>query len=223
MSTVVNMGNVSAQDITQAIKTELEQQGTSAIKNDKSGTFAVSDNTKTNQEFKIGDTTIKNIGQAVKMSLDTLIKQRDAGDQIIDTVDVIAPCLAKGEHIPMSNASYISMVATDVANNATKAVMDSEEVKKFITKQEGSTDVKSKDFVQQFGDMVGTVVGSLTAFGISGMVVYGIIIVAVILFIPLTIKFLGGGKGVASIAKVAQKGLHSAKKHGKSKKRGRGG
>jgi hypothetical protein len=119
MTTVLNMANVSSNEICSAIKQQLEQQADAAIKSDKSGTFAVGDNTTVNQSFKISDTTMTNLQSNVEMKLQTYMKQKDRGDQIMENMTMYPPCLTPGQPNPiLNNAAYITMMATDITSSA---------------------------------------------------------------------------------------------------------
>lgn len=225
MSTVVNMSNVNSQDITDAVKKELEDQASAATKNDKSGTFAVGDKTTNSQKLSVTDITVKNIKQNIDMTLSTYMKQKDGGDQIIEEVDMIPPCMTPGmAPLTLSNESYIDMMATDIASSVTDVVMKSEEIKSFISKTDSKLDNKNKDVMGQVTDVANNLISGVTTTATAGLMTYGIVIavivVAAILFIPLLIRAFsgggggGGGGGNRMRANVALRGNFNAGKIG---------
>ena len=135
MKTVINMSNVSGQELTSAITQDLEREAETKLKNEKSGTFTVGDNTATNQILKFSSETITNIESRIELTLQTYMRQKDRGDQIIEGITMYPPCLASGQQNPsLDNTAYITMMATDVTNTAVQAIMDSTEVTSLITK-----------------------------------------------------------------------------------------
>lgn len=203
MSTVINMANVSSAELTDTIKKTLESEAQSNVKNDKSGSLAVGDQTSSTQSVMVSDVTITNIRHTIDQTLSTYMKQKDSGNQIIDRVDAIAPCLVPGQAYPvMSNDSYIEMMASDISTAVVDTVMKSEEAKDFVNKNLAIVDVKNKDIIGQVADVANNLIAGVTTIttgiGVSSVVMFGLVLLAVVMLLPMLVRAITGGGGVSN-------------------------
>ena len=196
MSTAISMTNMNTASLVDAIKEDLEDQADAALKNEKAGSLAVGDSTKVSQKFSISEETTKNITNNINMQLQTYLKQRDDGVQVIEGMRLYQPCLAKDARYPeVTNEAIVTMMATDVAMSTADVVMNSEEIKRFITESKGSLDNKNKGADAILGDVLNNLISTVGSIGMSGIIVWGLVLVALVFFLPMILRALTGGGG----------------------------
>lgn len=125
----VTMETMNAMDLTEIVKKELEDAASAELDKEKRGTLAVTDNTIVKQDFKVNDTTVKNINSVLEQHLKNYTEENVSFGQTMRYMVVYQPC----GNLTISQTSVANMIATDLARAVSDVVMQSEDVKKFVT------------------------------------------------------------------------------------------
>lgn len=193
MATMISMSNVSASELTDTIRKEVESKMQADGSTDKKGTLAIGDTQDTSTTEILSEKTVKNLQTNIQMSLDSFMTQMDEANLIIEDIDLIPPCLVKGQPYPaLTNESYVKMMATDITMNAVEALMGSEEAKKYTGEQKTTQASKNVGADGVLGEMVSDITRTVGGIGITWVVMAGVVLLALVLLLPMILKSLGG-------------------------------
>lgn len=173
-----------------SVSKALQDSAKAEVKVEKEGSLAFTDNVDNKQRVTVSDVTMRNIQSKIEMSLDTFLNQTGNTMQSIDSIELPPPC---GVSLELSNDSYMRMMATDIARSATEAVMDSEEIKDYVTTSDSKNDQKARDVFAQIADVAKSIVAGVTALGGIWVIVVGGVILMALLFLPRILASFGGG------------------------------
>ena len=193
MAAFTSLSALSSTDLTNQLTDKVNTAFTAAVNKQRDGMLASNESTNFSQTDIIDVKTKTDIRNHIETKLGAWKKQTGSAQQVIADVVIPQPCGS----VPslLTNDGVVEMVSKDLAGVATEAIMKSQKMTDFTTNLGASDTQKSTDIFGQFRDMVTGVFSSV--FG-SGT----IIIIAIVLFIPLTLwalsKMLGGG-GAAPI------------------------
>ena len=179
MGVALSLQMVSASELSDVVRKEVEDSANNEIDKEKKGSLAFNDSTNLSQRFTVSETTMRNVQNTIQAKLDTYIKQEDEGGQIVKRVTIIQPC---GD-VVLSQESVANMTASDLASATVDTLMKSDEAKRFVTASVGKEKAKATDTLVAAVDSVTGMVKSIAGAWTVALLIIPLLIVGVVLLL----------------------------------------